>query len=112
MAYSVGSLPGGEVASWTLEDDGESFGLALIGKPRILEIEISINTAMEGRAAGVIGAWLVSQRMVYLGLSDCQSGIDVYTDIALAPEAVLKMQAEGDELFMAMAEGYPSSYNS
>ncbi|RUM16898.1 hypothetical protein EFD56_21565 [Rhizobium phaseoli] len=103
---------GGEVASWTLVDAGASFGLAGIGKPRILEIEIPISTAMEGRAAGTIGAWLVARRMVDLGLSDYQSGIDVYTDIALPPDALLTVHTEGDENFMAMANGYPSSYSN
>ncbi|MBY5370576.1 hypothetical protein HFO91_13650 [Rhizobium leguminosarum] len=101
---------GGEVASWTLDDNGAELGLPAIGLPRIMEIAMPIATAMDGSGAATIAGRLVDLRMADLILSKYRGGIDLYTTVALQPEAVSVVHTEGEQAYADMGRGYPPSF--
>ncbi|WP_457587617.1 hypothetical protein [Ensifer canadensis] len=78
-------LWGGEVSSWTLDDEVASVGLNNIGTPRVLEIAIPISGAMNGRGAEIIAGRLVDLRMADLGITAHRDGIDLFTTETLPP---------------------------
>ncbi|WP_160004724.1 hypothetical protein [Rhizobium sp. 18055] len=101
---------GGEVASWTLSDNGEALGLPTIGRPRILEIAMPISTAMKGMAASAVAGRLVDLRMAELGLTEYRGGIDLYTTVALEPSSLMFVHTEGEQAYADMGRGYPPTF--
>ncbi|TAU45470.1 hypothetical protein ELI43_26445 (plasmid) [Rhizobium leguminosarum] len=81
---------GGEVASWTLEDNGAELGLPAIGLPRIMEIAMPIATAMDGSVASTIAGRLVDLRMADLGFTKYRGGIDLYNTLRRCPLSIPK----------------------
>lgn len=99
---------GGEAAYFWLRDQRLTKLVAAIGRPRVVEVAISIANTNKWYSAGkaVVAAYTKS-----LGCRPDGGAFDLYSMTDLGPEAVLAIHTEGEEAFDMMACGYPSCFH-
>ncbi|PIW28678.1 MAG: hypothetical protein COW30_06925 [Rhodospirillales bacterium CG15_BIG_FIL_POST_REV_8_21_14_020_66_15] len=98
---------GGEVASMWVRDRSLSDPLLKIGRPRIIEVAVPLNATKHSyMAGGAIIATFGRSR----GTTPEKFAFDLYVEVALPPQAVLAVHAEGDIAFNAMGREYPEGY--
>lgn len=98
---------GGEVASMWVDDPDLLAPLAVVGRPRVLELAVLLavtNHAFRASEA-IIGTF---GRM--LGCHSDKHGFDLYVTTALAGDALLALYTEGDPAFEALGRGYPQEF--
>ncbi|MDB5610114.1 MAG: hypothetical protein JWP25_7014 [Bradyrhizobium sp.] len=99
---------GGEATYFWLEDKRLEKLVAEIGQPRILEIAVPVANTNHWYSAGkaVVAAFART-----LGCRPDRGAFDLYSMVALGPEAVRAIHTAGDANFSAMARGYPAGFS-
>jgi hypothetical protein len=82
--------------------------VARIGRPRILEIAVPIANTNHWYSAGKA---MVAAFARTLGCQPDRGAFDLYSMVALGPEAVHAIHTAGDASFKAMARGYPAGFS-
>ena len=99
---------GGESVYFWLKDTALKNIVAGIGKPRVLEIAVPLDTTKHiyPAAEAVVATFGRS-----LGCEPERGGaFDLYTTQALGSESVIAIHTEGEPNFIALARGYPSEF--
>ena len=98
---------GGEATYFWLEDKRLEKVVAEIGQPRILEIAVPVASTNHWYSAGkaVVAAFART-----LGCRPDRGAFDLYSMVALGPEAVRAIHTAGDANFGAMARRYPAGF--
>jgi hypothetical protein len=98
---------GGEVASFWQKDPTLLATIAVMGRPRVIELAVPLALTTHGYCAGdaVIAAFGRA-----LGRIPGKHAFDLYVTAPLSSGAILKVHSEGDSSFRAMGLGYPEDY--
>jgi hypothetical protein len=99
---------GGESVYFWLKDPVLKKIVAGIGKPRVLEIAVPLDTTKHIYSAAEAVVATFGRR---LGCEpDRCRGFDLYTTQALGSESVIAVHTEGEPNFIDLARGYPSEF--
>ena len=98
---------GGEISRWAITDETILENLRVLGKPRIIEVEIPV------KLLGYVASRIASQIIAVKGhepLLPGGFGADIYISSPLPASSVLRVHTEGESDFAAMGRNYPASY--
>lgn len=98
---------GGEGVYFWLKDQAHIELVQGIGRPRVIEVAVplSMTTSVYTAAKAVVGTFVMS-----LGCKPDWPAFDLYSTVALGPDAMLNIHTEGDANFSALARGYPVGF--
>jgi hypothetical protein len=98
---------GGEVASIWIQDETLSASLASLGKPRIVEVAVPMNTTRHSynAAQAVVATFARSH-----GSIPGKLAFDLFVDQPLPATAILAVHTEGDAPFAEMGRSYPAGF--
>ena len=98
---------GGEGVYFWLQDADLIELVEGIGKPRVIEVAVPIDTTNRAyeAARAVIATFAQT-----LGCKPAKAAFDLYSSRSLGPETVVNIHAEGEPNFAILARGYPASF--
>ncbi len=98
---------GGEATYMWLQDEALIAKVQAIGKPRIIEAAVSLNSTTASHRAGESALATFARS---LGCVTSKHAIDVCVTAALPFEAILAVHTDGQHTFTAMGRSYPAGF--
>jgi len=98
---------GGESVYFSIKDASLQALVASIGRPRVLEVAIPMDSTQHIYPAAEA---VVATFGRTLGCEPSWGAIDLYSNRALGPEAVITVHTDGEPNFIILARGYPVGF--